>query len=416
MRRVLALAAVVALAASGCSLLGGGGGSYAVTAYFPRAVSLFESSQVRVLGLPAGEVTDVIVEGDRVRVDLVIDDDVPVPVDVSAALVPQSLIGERYVQLMPAWIEGEERLQDLDRDERVIDIERTVIPVEPDEALGALNEFLQDLNPDDLGRLITNAADDLEGNGQNLNRALETVSGLVESFATRDDQLAALVDNFDEFTATLVQRESQIGEVLDLFASTTSVLASERQSLEALLSGLARISQDGFDLVAEHGTRLRTDLDNLARLGQSLVANLDAVTSLLDAGPLLSQGIIDAYNPVLRAMNLRTQFGPLAQVVLDPVLQSIFGDDFHVPCIPVDTACPGTPPLPVAGAAGTRAVSTEVATARTPIDDVFDLLGGPTVPIAHRPPPSTGDRVADGAGSVGRFLRDLAGSLTGAGS
>ena len=74
------------------------------------------------------------------------------------------------------------------------------------------------------------------------------------------------------------------------------------------------------------------------------MTNLDAVTALLDAGPLLAQGIIDAYNPVLRAMNLRTQFGPLAQVALEPVLQAIFGDDVHLPCIPVDTACPDTPP------------------------------------------------------------------------
>jgi phospholipid/cholesterol/gamma-HCH transport system substrate-binding protein len=198
----------VALVATGCGLVGGGGDSYAVTVYFPRAVSLFESSQVRVLGLPAGRVTEVAIDDDRVRVELAIDSGTPLPVDVRAALVPQSLIGERYVQLMPAWTEGEERLQDLPDDERVIDLDETIIPVEPDEALAALNEFLEQLNPEDLGRLIDNAAEDLEGNGQNLNRALETISGLVDTFARRDDQLAALVDNFDTFTATPSARTS----------------------------------------------------------------------------------------------------------------------------------------------------------------------------------------------------------------
>lgn len=338
---------VIALLAAGCGVVGGGGGSYQVTVFFPRAVSLYESSQVRVLGLPAGHVSDIVVEGDRVRVVLAVDEDVPVPVDARAALIPQSLIGERYVQLTPAWLEGEERLQDLDEDERIIDLDETIIPVEPDEALAELNEFLEDLNPDDLGRLITNAAEDLDGNGAHLNRALETVSGLVDSFARRDDELAAIVDNFDRFTATLVEREAQIGEVIDSFARTTGVLAEERRNLEALLAGLARISEDGFDLVAEHAVRLRSDLDTVSRLGQSLVANIDAVTQLLDAGPMLADGLTDAFNPTLRAINLRTQFGPIAQAAIEPVLQSIFGDDVTVPCVPVDTACPS--PVAVGG-------------------------------------------------------------------
>ncbi len=46
MRR-LGIAAVVlgavALVAAGCGIVGGGGDTYAVTVYFPRAVSLFQS-------------------------------------------------------------------------------------------------------------------------------------------------------------------------------------------------------------------------------------------------------------------------------------------------------------------------------------------------------------------------------------
>lgn len=415
MRRLLAALAPAVVLATGCGIIGGDRDGYAVTVYFERAVSLYESSQVRVLGLPAGEVTEVEVEGDRVRVELEIDEDTPVPVGVHAALVPQSLIGERYVQLTPAWTEGQPKLQDLPRDERVIHEPETIIPVEPDEALAALNEFLEDLNPDDIGRLIDNTATDLEGNGAHLNRAFETLSDLTGSFAARDAELAGIVENLDRFTATLVTREAQLGEVIETFAGTTAVLAQERQSLEALLDGLARISTAGFDLVAEHATRLRTDVDTLGRLAQSVVANLDAVAALLDSGPLLADGLIDAYNPTLRAMNLRTQFGPLAQVALEPVLQAIFGDDVRVPCIPIDTACPGTPALPIAGQSGSTPVATEIAPARSPIDDIVDLLGSARLPHRSTPAPSTADRIADGAGDVGGFVRDAAEALVGSG-
>ena len=92
MRRFFAVVLVAALATSGCSLVGGGGGgSYKLVAYFPRAVSLYPSSQVRVLGLPAGRVDGVDVIGTQVKVSMSINNDIPVPKDVKAFIVPQSL-------------------------------------------------------------------------------------------------------------------------------------------------------------------------------------------------------------------------------------------------------------------------------------------------------------------------------------
>lgn len=98
MRRLTAIAVVAALAvvASGCGIIGGGGKHYTLVAYFPRAVSLYASSNVRVLGLPAGTVDKIEVLGTQVKVTMSIDADVHVPtVDggLTAQIVPQSLIG-----------------------------------------------------------------------------------------------------------------------------------------------------------------------------------------------------------------------------------------------------------------------------------------------------------------------------------
>jgi hypothetical protein len=62
-------------------------------------------------------------------------------------------------------------------------------------------------------------------------------------------------------------------------------------------------------------------------------------------------------------------------------------------------------------------VVTDVPLARTPIDDVLSLLGSPLAPTTGvaGDDPSTGERVTDGIGSVGRFLRDAAESMVGAG-
>lgn len=398
--RLVTLVVLMAVVASGCSLPGRGSGTYKLIAFFPRAVSVYPSSQVRVLGLPAGTVDNVEVVGTQVKITMSIDKDIPVPKDVKALLAPQSLIGERYVALSPAWRQGLEKAPD------GMEVHDTIIPVEPDEALAELKKFLDSLDPDGLGRLINNAADDLQGQGATLNHALDQVSQLVTTFAAKDTQLAEIVDHFDKFTATLSTRESQLGDILATFSQATQVLADERQSIENLLAGLADLSRNGLQLVSKHAADLRTDLDTLTRLAQSIDVNLTGLSQLLDSGPLLVDGLINAYNAPLRAVNLRENFGPAVAELFD----NLFGPTFPVPrpCIPVLQTCP----LAVNSQATGPATLVDLPKATTPVDDLLLLLGGPTV--AAPPAPSARDRVADGATGFGGFLRHAAGAVVGA--
>jgi virulence factor Mce-like protein len=390
---VVALGALAAL--PGCGLVGGDD-SYTLTAHFPRAVSVFESGDVRVLGLPAGTVTDVEVQGRQVVVELSIDDDVKVPTGARAQIVPQSLIGERYIQLSPAYRDGMEAMEDGE------EIEDTIVPVEPDEALAALKEFLDSLDPDGLGQLVGNLEEDLRGNGAALNDTLGSFSELVDTFAEEDDTLLRIVDSFDRLSATLVTREAQLGEVLDAFAEASQVLADERGSISDLVEGLADLSETGLRLVGEHATALRTDIQTLADAAATIDANLSSVTQLLESGNLLTSGLLDAYNPDLRAIDLRNNFSPL---VLDIV--RLFGVE-----VPLEELCETIPVEAVCGAfvsqGADRAVPATVASqSRTPIGSLLTLLDSETT--APEPEPSSDEQVRG-------WIEDLTSTLLGVGS
>lgn len=390
--RLLALVLVSGLVASGCSVLDRGG-SYEVVAYFPRAVSVYESGAVQVLGLPAGEVSDIEVIGDQVKVTMAIDDDIPVPMDVKAAIVPQSLIGERRIQLFPPFQEGDQVISD----GYEIGADDTLIPVEPDEALAALNEFLENLDPNGLGRLIDNAATALDGQGENLGAALDELSKLVGNIEENDDDIIAIADRFDDFTETLLTRESQLAQALDDFAVVADVLADERDDIELLITSLADLSGDGLDLVSEHAVRLRTDVEILTRLTRSIDANLDAVDDALEAGPAIVGGFIDAYNPALRAIDLRNNFTPLIQEALGPL-----GDLLPVPCVSaLGTECPDGGLIELDG--GGEAVDADLGDQPTPtgpVDDILSALGSPT-----GAPTGVGESDADGPSDpLRRFL------------
>jgi virulence factor Mce-like protein len=386
--RIVGLAAVLLTTLPACSLVGGGD-TYQLTAYFDRAVSVFPSSDVRILGLPAGSVSDVVIDGDQVRVDMQIPSDIAVPADATAQIVPQSLIGERYIQLSPAYKEGMATAEDGDV------IEKTIIPVEPDEALAALKEFLDSLDPEGIGDLVTNLDDDLEGNGAALNDALGSLSQLVETFAEKDDVLLRIVDSFDRLSATLVTREQQLGEVLDAFAEASQVLADERESIEELVSGLADLSRNGLALVGEHAGALRNDIATLAEAAATIDANLTGVTQLLAAGPDLTSGIIGAYNPELRAINLRNSFSPLATDIV-----GLLGPEF---CLPVLQNCPVTGLSETA----TPARLGPASPAPTPVGSLMSLLAAPTAPPA--------DSGASTWAGIERVVRDAASTLLGVG-
>jgi phospholipid/cholesterol/gamma-HCH transport system substrate-binding protein len=428
LRRLPAVMALGGLALSSCGVVGGGGGGgYKLTAWFDKTISLYPASDVRVLGLPAGKVKTVKAEGGRVRVELKIDKDVPVPADVHATIVPLSLIGERYVQLFPAWTNGQPKA----RNDDVIPLERTEIPVEPDEALAALKQFLDSLDPDATGRLVKNAAADLKGNGQSLNDTIAGLGELVSTLADKDVQIGHIIDQFDQFTTTLSTRETQLGQVMDEFANLTGLLAQERRTLERVIGNLTSVSTNALDLVSLHAAGLDKDLTELTRLLQSVRANVGQVEQLLDAGPLLTTGLRNAYSPEYHRIDLRTQLSPTVAQALGNI-----GLGFTV-CLPIDVGCtpsapasaasrasrpaPAPAPTPTTAPAATAPGPTpavapgpsSTTTTTTPIDAILQLLGGsgPSRLGVVGPEPAVG--AARAANGVTGFLRDAAEALVG---
>ncbi len=99
---------IVALVVAGAIVMfSGDGGDKTLTAYFPRTVSLYEGSDVRVLGVAVGKIESVTPEGTRVKVVVKYDGDIKVPADAQAVIISPSIVGDRYVQLTPVYDGGD---------------------------------------------------------------------------------------------------------------------------------------------------------------------------------------------------------------------------------------------------------------------------------------------------------------------
>ena len=103
-------------------------------------VGVYTGSSVRILGVPVGKVTKITPHGTSVTVEMTYDGKYKVPADAFAAVVPPSIVGDRYIQLTPAYTSGP-----VMKDKAQIPLTRTALPAELDDIFQSLDDLNKSL-------------------------------------------------------------------------------------------------------------------------------------------------------------------------------------------------------------------------------------------------------------------------------
>lgn len=306
MGSAVAAALVVALLAGLVFWLWPGGGTRTARAEFVRAVGLYAGSDVRILGVKVGEVTDVTPDGDRVVVEMTYDDRYSVPADAKAVVVAPSVVSDRYVQLTPVY-DGGPKLADDAR----IGLERTAVPVELDRIFASLNDLNVALGPEGankdgaLSRLLAVGADNLEGEGENINRTMRDFSLAIGTLSDGKEDLFGTLRNLQVFTTALAQSDQEVRAFNNDLASVADQLAAERDELALALKHLATALSEVAAFVKENRANLTTDIEGLADITGTLAKQKDAMAEVLDAGPVALSNLANAYNPSSGTLDTR---------------------------------------------------------------------------------------------------------------
>ncbi|SFK32682.1 MCE family protein [Geodermatophilus ruber] len=304
-RGIALAAAVVLLGALGWTVLRPAG-QYRVTAWFTQAVGVYPGGDVRILGIDVGEVTDVRPSGDRVRVEMLVDDDYDIPADANAVILAPSLVSDRYVQFAPVYSGGPTMA-----DGAELDVDRTAVPVELDAVYGALDELSAALGPTGanadgaLSDLLEVGADNLEGNGAALNRTLTGFSQAVETLAENRDGLFDSIENLQTFTSALASIDAQVGQFNDTMAAVTDQLEGEREDLAAAVALLSQALGEVASFVQTNTSLLTTNVDRLADVTLVLVQQRAALAEVLDVAPAALGNVARAYNPDYGTLDTR---------------------------------------------------------------------------------------------------------------
>jgi phospholipid/cholesterol/gamma-HCH transport system substrate-binding protein len=268
-----------------------------VTAYFPRTVGIYPGSDVRVLGVRIGEVKKITPEGRRVRVELEFDEGRKVPADARAAIINSSVVSDRYVQLLPVYRSGP-----VLRGGAVIPETRTAVPVELDRIFDSLHTTSEALGPSgankdgSLSRLLGVSADNLDGQGKNLNRTVDDLSQAVTTLSDGRGDLFGTVRNLQVFTAALAADDKSVRSFDGSLAKVAKQLAGERKDLAAALRALATALGDVSDFVKKNKKSLTSNVRGLSKVTTVLVTQRDALAELLDVAPTGLSNLQNTYN------------------------------------------------------------------------------------------------------------------------
>lgn len=348
--RTLAIVLIVALVATGGLWYAlQRGSSRTITAYFTSVVGLYTKNTVNVNGVPVGTVEDITPQGNVVRVELRVDNRVPVAADAKAVIVAPTLVSDRYVQLGPNYTGGP-----MMNDGAVIPVQRTAVPVELDRVYQSLNQLATSLGPNGankdgaLNGLLRSSANALGGNGEALKQTITELAGAVGTLSDNRGNLFATVDNLGVFTNMLARNDGQVRLLNNQLADISGFLAAERGNLSQVLQVLPPALEDVASFVRENRDGLRTDVGQLASITDILVRQSRALAEIGDAAPLALGNLTNSFNASSDTLDVRPVLAPglnLPPLSREQVLCTLLGSGL-LPQLPAGTPLP---PLLLAG-------------------------------------------------------------------
>ena len=313
LQRFLPLIIIGALVVAGAVwAFGGSSGDRQVTAYFPRTVSVYEGSDVRVLGVPIGKVDEVTPEGTRVKVVMHYDDEVKIPSDAKAVIVSPSVVGDRYIQLTPAYTGG-----DVLADNTVLDTDRTAIPLELDEIYGSLDKLTVALGPNGANRngaltdLLEQTAKNFGGQGANFKRTIENFGDLSSTLDDNKEELFSSAERLESFIKTLADNDGTVRRFNKSLGDVSELLSGESDDLSAALKNLGTALDVVGHFVEDNRASLSRNIRGINRVAKVLVRRRDDLNTILRAGPLALNNLGLGYNPQTGTLDSNANIGNL---------------------------------------------------------------------------------------------------------
>ena len=254
-----------------------------VTLMADRAGNQLElGGDVKARGVIVGEIRTVDYGAEGAELGLALDRDAVsrLPSDTRARLLPKTLFGEKFVDLVFDADSSAPPLSDGD----VIPQDRSETARETSQALDNLLPLLQTLEPQSVSTTLNAVSSALRGRGEQIGGNLELARDYLEQI---NPELPTLEEDFRgvaDLADTLAAATPDIVSVLDDLSVVNRNLVEEQDSLDRFLRTTAGMSDTTRDFLAENDERFVT-------LARESLPNLQVFERYAPGLPCLFRGI-----------------------------------------------------------------------------------------------------------------------------
>ena len=256
---------------------------------------------VKLRGLIVGEIRDTTSDGTGARIEIALDPDTVelIPANVEARILPKTLFGEKFVDLIIPATPSTQHIAAGDE----ISEDRSRTAIETERVFEDLLPLLQAVEPAKLNTSLSAVATALEGRGDalgdNLVRAGTYFRGLNPSLPALTDDLARLADVARSYDASA----PDLLRFLANSSVTARTLQDKSDVLADFLEGTTGFAATATDLLQEQGDRMirladvsRPTLETLARYSPMFPCLLRGLTEMV---PLASETFGGSQGPYL---------------------------------------------------------------------------------------------------------------------
>ena len=297
-----------------------GGHQKTLTAEFPRAVSLYQGSDVRVLGVPVGKVDSVTPSGTHVVVKMHYDADVQIPADAKAVIISPSIVGDRFVQLTPAYSGGQVLASGA-----TLGQDRTAVPLELDQIYSSIDDLTTAMGPNGANKkgaltdLLDTTAANFGGQGEKFHQTIQNFGRLSGTLADNKDNFFGSIRQLEGFVHTLARNDHTVRSFNQTLAEVSHMLKGERGDLAASLHDLGIAMQQVSGFVRDNRQILGRNIAGLDDVTQILVRQRKALAETLQDAPLALNNLALTYNPQAGTLDTRANMGEIGhQISSDP--------------------------------------------------------------------------------------------------
>jgi phospholipid/cholesterol/gamma-HCH transport system substrate-binding protein len=243
-----------------------------------------ERADVKIRGVIVGQVLGFTAtdQGAKVRLGIFPSQMHTIPSNVTGAIVPKTLFGEKYVSLV---IPGDKPAPTSLKPGTTIT--RTNVPVEVQKVLADLYPLLRTVQPADINLTLNAISTALEGRGEALGRDLVTVDHYLKRINPQIPQIVADLRLTTRVSNTYADVMPEIGQILRNTIKTTGTLEDRHQQLQTLFTDVTAFSGTAHDFLRQNG-------DNIIRLGQVSRPQAQMLARYAPEYPCLLGGLVNA--------------------------------------------------------------------------------------------------------------------------